>query len=166
MPPSPNGHPRRRVSRRPALLTALIVGVIGFIVGSVLLARGLSGAGTERARVLEVLDAQAAGDADAVLARLPACRREPACAALTRARVRELRRPGRVEILAFEPSVRLTPTGHTGPARVAWRAGGERPVVQCVRIRREGPLAGGEVELLSISAPIAPTAPCRGSDGA
>jgi hypothetical protein len=26
--------------------------------------------------------------------------------------------------------------------------------VQCVRVRRDGPLTGGEVELLSISAPI------------
>src|SRR3712207_8736842 len=36
-------------------------------------------AGVERAHTLEVLAAQARGDADAVLARLDACRREPAC---------------------------------------------------------------------------------------
>src|SRR3712207_7011519 len=47
-------------------------------------------------------------DADAVLARLPACRREPACVTATRTRVRRLRRPGDVEILAFQPSSRLT----------------------------------------------------------
>ena len=147
-------------------MTAVVLGVIGFLVSSVVLARGLSGAGTERARVLDLLHAQGGGDAGAVLELLPACRREPACAELTRDRVRELRRPGRVEILAFEPSVRLTPTGHTGNARVAWRAGDGRPVVQCVRIRREGPLTGGEVELLSISAPIPSTAACHGTDAA
>jgi hypothetical protein len=28
------------------------------------------------------------------------------------------------------------------------------PVVQCVRVRREGPLTGADVELLAISSPI------------
>lgn len=160
--PAPRGPGRNAVRRRPVVLAMVVVGVLAFAVSSLVLARGLSGAGTERARVLDLLDAQARGDADAALDRLPACRRQPACAELTRARVRDLRRPGRVEILAFEPSTRLTPTGHTGPARVAWRAGTGRPVVQCVRVRREGPLAGGDVELLSISDPIESTAPCAG----
>lgn len=163
MPRPSEGFPRRRlaVSRRPAVMTTLVVGLVGFLVASVVLARGLSGAGAERAEVLELLHAQARGDADAALARLPTCRREPACASLTRRRVEELRRPGRVEILAYEPSVRLTPSVHTGVARVAWRAGTGRPVVQCVRVRRQGPLAGDAVELLSISPPIAPTGGCR-----
>jgi hypothetical protein len=132
---------------------------IGFIVFlflglSLLLARGLTGAGTERERVLDVLEAQARGDADAVLAALPACRTQPACAQVTRDRVAELRRPGRVEILTYTPSVRIALTRSTGTGRVAWRAGTSRPVVQCVRVRRDGPLTGGDVELLSISAPI------------
>jgi hypothetical protein len=42
----------------------------------------------------------------------------------------------------------------TGTGRVAWRAGSNQPVVQCVRVRRDGPLSGAKVELLSISAPI------------
>jgi hypothetical protein len=45
-------------------------------------------------------------------------------------------------------------TRRTGVGRVAWRVGGSQPVVQCVRVRRDGPLTGGDVELLSISAPI------------
>ena len=57
---------------------------IGFVVFvflgiSALLARGLTGAGNERSRVLDVLRAQARGDAGAVLEQLPACAREPAC---------------------------------------------------------------------------------------
>jgi hypothetical protein len=139
--------------------------VIGFIVFvflgiSALLARGLTGAGTERSKVLEVLEAQARGDADAVLAALPACRAHPACAQVTRDRVAELRRPGTVQILTYKPSVRIALTRQTGTGRVAWRAGSALPVVQCVRVRRDGPLTGGEVELLSISAPIGREAAC------
>ena len=133
--------------------------VIGFLVFvflgiSALLARGLTGAGTERSRVLDVLEAQARGDADAVLAHLPACRAQPACAQVTRDRVAELKRPGEVQILTYDPSVQIALTRRTGVGRVAWRAGTSLPVVQCVRVRRDGPLTGGDVELLSISAPI------------
>jgi hypothetical protein len=141
--------------------------VIGFFVFvfvgiSALLARGLTGAGTERSRVLEVLQAQARGDADAVLAALPACRAEPACAQVTRERVAELRRSGDVQILTYAPSVRIALTRETGTGRVAWRAGGAAPVVQCVRVRRDGPLTGGDVELLSLSAPIGNDDSCLG----
>ena len=133
--------------------------VIGFLVFvflgiSALLARGLTGAGTERSKVLEVLEAQARGDADAVLAALPACRSHPACAQVTRDRVAELRRSGDVQILTYRPSIRIALTRQTGTGRVAWRAGTALPVVQCVRVRRDGPLTGGDVELLSVSAPI------------
>jgi hypothetical protein len=133
--------------------------VIGFLVFvflgiSALLARGLTGAGTERSRVLDLVRAEARGDADAVIAALPACRAEPACEQVTRDRTEQLRRPGEVEILTYTPSVRIALTRVTGTGRVAWRAGESPPVVQCVRVRRDGPLTGGDVELLSISAPI------------
>jgi hypothetical protein len=133
---------------------AIAFAVFLFLGISALLARSLTGAGSERERVLELLEAQARGDADAVLADLPACRAEPACAQVTRDRVAQLRRPGEVEILTYAPSVRLALTRQVGTGRVAWRAGSSRPVVQCVRVRRDGPLTGGGVELLSISAPI------------
>jgi hypothetical protein len=138
---------------------------IGFVVFvflglAFLLARGLSGAGTERTSVLDVIEAQARGDAEAVLADLPACRAEPACAQVTSERVDELERPGRVEILTYSPSVQVALTERTGVGRVAWRAGTGLPVVQCVRVRREGPLTGADVELLAISAPIGREAAC------
>jgi hypothetical protein len=139
-----------RVRRAIAIGLAIFV----FLGISAVLARALTGPGTERDRVLDVLEAQARGDADAVLEELPACRAEPACAQVTRERVARLRRPGDVEILTYTPSVRLALTRRTGTGRVAWRAGGSEPVVQCVRVRREGPLTGGGVELLSLSAPI------------
>jgi hypothetical protein len=152
---------RRSLSRRPAVLTAAALLLVGFLAASVILARGLSGAGVERERVLALLRAQAAGDEDAVLDALPRCRLEPACARLVARRVESLARRGAVQILAYTPSVRLTPTVHTGVARVAWRAGAGRPVVQCVTARRAGLLSGNTVELLAISAPIPNTASCQ-----
>jgi hypothetical protein len=136
--------------------TLILIGFAAFLfLGfSALLARALTGAGDERAKVLDLLQAQAAGDAAAVLAELPGCRAEPACAEVTRTRVAELERDGRVEILTYTPSVQVALTRRTGVGRVAWRAGDSPPVVQCVRVRRDGPLTGGDVELLSISAPI------------
>jgi hypothetical protein len=149
-----------RPVRRARVLIPVLFGVFVFLGLSLLLARGLSGSGTERSDVLELVRAQARGDADAVLARLPACRREPACAQTTRERVPRLRRDGRVQILTYTPSTQLALTRKTGTGRVAWRAGEGLPVVQCVRVRREGPLTGGAVELLSLSAPIAGDASC------
>lgn len=135
-------------------MIAVAFAVFVFLGLSVLLARGLSASGAERTAVLELLRHQASGDAGGVLARLPACAREPACAEQTEARTRELRRAGTVQILAYEPAARLALTRTSGTARVAWRAGDGLPVVQCVRARRDGPLTGGRVELLAISAPI------------
>ena len=143
------------------MLTAVALLLVGFLVASVVLARGLSGAGVERERVRALLQAQAAGDERAVLAALPQCRREPACARPVARRTESLARPGEVQILAFMPSVRLTPTLHTGVARVAWRAGTGKPVVQCVTARRAGLLSGNTVELVAISAPIPNTASCQ-----
>ena len=139
---------------RARVLIPLGFALFVFLGIAVLLARGLTAGGTERAAVLDLVRAQARGDAGAVLAQLPACRREPACAQATAARVGELRRSGRVQILTYTPSTRLALTRRTGTGRVAWRAGEGLPVVQCVRVRREGPLTGGTVELLSVSAPI------------
>lgn len=146
--------------RRVTLITAIAFGTFVFLGISFLLARALTGAGAERSRVLDVVRAEARGDADAVLERLPACAAEPACVRVTRERVAELKRPGEVEILTYRPSVQVTMTRRSGTGRVAWRAGDSLPVVQCVKARREGPLTGGGVELLAISKPIALDAPC------
>src|SRR5215210_5625958 len=140
--------------RRPAVIIAAGFGLFVFVGLALLLARGLTGSSTERGQVLEVLEAQASGDAGAVLERLPACRADPACAQLTRARVERLERPGAVQILNYRPSTRLSLTRRTGTGRVAWRAGDGLPVVQCVRVRRDGPLTGGGVQLLALSDPI------------
>jgi len=146
--------------RRVTLITAIVFGTFVFLGISFLLARALTGTGAERSHVLDVVRAEARGDADAVLEQLPACAAEPACARVTRERVAALKRPGEVEILTYRPSVRVTMTRRSGTGRVAWRAGTSQPVVQCVQARREGPLTGGGVELLAISQPIALDAGC------
>ena len=150
----------RRRRPRPAVLLAAGFAVFVFLGISFLLARGLSGPGAERSKVLKVLQAQARGDSRAVLAQLDACRREPACATTAAQRTRRLRTSGAIQILNYEPSVQFSLTRQTGVARVAWRAGEQLPIVQCVRVRRDGPLTGGGVELLSISDPIGLEAGC------
>jgi hypothetical protein len=147
--------------RRTTLVTAAVFGLFVFLGISFLLARALTGEGTERSRVLDVVRAQARGDAKAVLDKLPACAREPACVRVTRERVARLERPGEVQILSYRPSVRITMTRRSGTGRVAWRAGESLPVVQCVKAQREGPLTGGGVELLALSDPIGLQASCR-----
>jgi hypothetical protein len=140
--------------RRARVYIAIGFAAFVFLGISGLLARALTGAGTERSQVLELLEAQARGDTAAVLDKLPACRAQPACADVMRARVGELAREGEVEILTYTPSLQVSLTTRSGVGRVAWRAGRSGPVVQCVRVRREGPLTGADVELLAISAPI------------
>ncbi len=146
--------------RRVTLVTAVVFGAFVFLGISFLLARALTGPGAERAKVLDVVRAEASGAAAAVLQQLPACAAEPACASVTRDRVGRLERPGKVQILTYRPSLRVTMTRATGTGRVAWRAGTSQPVVQCVQARREGPLTGGGVQLLAISKPIAGEASC------
>jgi hypothetical protein len=120
----------------------------------VLLALGFTGTGRERSAVADLVRAEATGSPRAVLEKLPACARQPACAAATAQRVNGVRRAGTVQILQYVPSVQLALTNRVGTGRVAWRAGTSLPVVQCVRVQRNGPLTGGGVELLAISPPI------------
>jgi hypothetical protein len=147
--------------RRKRILIIAGFGVFVFLGISLMLARALSATGTERSRVLELAQAQARGDAEAVLRGTPACARQPACVAATRTFVARLKRPGQVAILQYKPSIQLPLTNAIGTGRVAWRAGMTGlPVVQCVRVRRDGPLSGARVEVLSISAPIGNEASC------
>jgi hypothetical protein len=142
----------------------IVAGFLAFVfIGiSVLLARSLTATSRERGDVVALARAEARGDVRAVLRRLPACARQPACAAATADRVRRLRRPGDVQVLQYEPSFQLVLTRRLGTGRLAWRAGTGLPVVQCIRVRRDGPLTGAEVELLAVSAPIGAEGSCPG----
>ena len=146
--------------RSPKVLGAAFAAV-AFLALCLLLAFGLTAAGRERSKVDDVLSALARGDARTALADLPVCREEPACVDQVNRLAERLRAPGEVEILRYDASVQLALAERTGAARVAWRAGKALPTVQCVRVRRSGPLQGAKVELLSISEPIDREGSCR-----
>ena len=147
--------------QRRTKITAIVFGTFVFLGISLLLARALVGTNGERAQVVEILRAQASGDAGAVLEEMPRCARDPVCARVTTERTERLARPGEVEILNYDPSTQAAFTDQTGTARVAWRTEArEFPVVQCLVVRREGPLTGGGVEIISISNPIGLEASC------
>ena len=141
---------------------ALAVGaLIVFLAISALLARFLSVENLERDDILAVLNSEAAGSAEGMLARLNGCRQAVRCAATVRADAQRLRRPGSVKILSLTSSTAYSFTGVTGNTRVAWTVIGRLPVVQCVRVRRAGNfLSGVHVTLLSLTPPIAGEADC------
>jgi hypothetical protein len=131
------------------------VAVLLFLAISGLLARFLSVENVERDDIVALLGAQAAGDAQGMVARLDGCRSNPACVALAQANAAKLRRAGSVKILTLTSPTAYSLTGATGRTRVAWTVIGRLPVVQCVRVQRRGnAVSGVSVALLELSAPI------------
>lgn len=146
---------------RRAVLIA--VGVVVFLAISFELARYLQTESRERAAILTLLQAQARGDAVAMLARLdPSCRADARCRATVRADAARLERPGDPKILSLESGTAYALGSKTALTRVAWTVVGRGlPVVQCVTVRRSGTaLAGRRVSLLRVSAPIGNQASC------
>ena len=143
------------MSRR-ALIPLLAVGVLAFAAISLLLARYLNTEGQERGAVFALLQAQARGDAGAMLRRLDGCAPHPRCAATTRANARRLTRPGEVKILAYDSETAYALGSKRGPTRVAWTVIDRGlPVVQCVDVERAGTLlAGRAIRLRRLSPPI------------
>jgi hypothetical protein len=143
---------------------ALTIGAAAaaFLLVTLLVARWLSTEGRERDEVTDLLRDQARGDAPAMLARLDGCARDRACAALVRRNAARLRRPGEVEVLAYESATAYALGSATGATRVAWQVEGRGlPVVQCVEVHRGGSvLAGRSVTLRRLSAPIGRESPC------
>jgi hypothetical protein len=150
-----------RRSRR-LVVVAIAVAAVAFVAVAALLARWLTTEGRERGQVTALLRAQARGDVRAMLAALPGCAADRACAELQRANARRLRRTGSLEILAYDSATAYALGAESGPTRVAWQVPGRGlPVVQCVLVRRSGSaLAGRTVALLRLSAPIGREAPC------
>jgi hypothetical protein len=139
----------------------IALALVLFLLISGLLARFLSTENAERDDILAVLQAQAAGDAGRMLARLDGCANRPACAATVRADTARLRRKGPVKIVLLNSKTAYTLTGDTGKTRVAWMVIGRLPVVQCFEVRRAGNLLSGmTVTLLSVGAPIPGEADC------
>jgi hypothetical protein len=150
---------RRSLRRRHWATIALIV--VLFLVISVLLARFLSTENVERDDILAVLQAQAKGDAQAMLNKLSGCRSKPGCVAVVKADAMQLRRAGAVKILLLKSKTAYALSSTTGVTRVAWTVIGKLPVVQCVRVRRTGNLLSGmSVTLLSIGPRISGEGEC------
>jgi hypothetical protein len=146
--------------RRSRVLIVAGFAVFCFLGISVLLARALSSTNAERSKALEVAQAEARGDIQGVLKLTPKCAKDAACNAATRAFAGRLKRPGAVQVLRYDPSVQMPLEEVIGTGRLAWRAGQGLPVVQCLRVQRQGPLTGGGVEILSVSAPIGNQSAC------
>ena len=137
------------------------LGAIAFLVVSAGLARVLGAANAERDAAIAIVKAQSHGDTAAVVAGIRGCRSQPGCRERVIAQVARLHSAGKVRVLRLDGPSQLAVSARTGTARIAWRAGDALPVVQCVRLRREGDLGHGfRIEVLALSAPIRRDAAC------
>jgi hypothetical protein len=146
------------------LRTALAIsfGIAGFLVVSFLVARWLTAENRERDAIVDVLRAQAAGDAPAMVAAIDGCADDAACRAAVQARARALARPGTVKILDYRSGTSYTLGSAEGVTRVAWNTSSDdRPVVQCVDVRRSGlPFLGGTISVEAVGPRIPGEASC------
>jgi hypothetical protein len=149
--------------RRPRLLALIVTGVVAFLVVSALLARALSADGAERSAITSLVQAEGRGDVAAAQARVEHCNGSPGCRARITSNTAALTRPGAVTVLQLEASTGFSLGSTLGTARVAFRIGESKAIVQCVRVRRAGNvLSGLRIELLSVSAPLKGNASCPG----
>jgi len=134
--------------------------VVVFLGLSALLARWLSLENVERNAVVVLIENEARGDARAMLVQLHGCDNQ--CRANVIADARRLRRPGRVQILAYQSQSSYSLTTTVADTRVAWKSSlGRLPVVQCVKVERKGnAISGLQIRLLTLSVQIPDTADC------
>jgi hypothetical protein len=151
---------QRKLPRR-RLVTVAAIGIVLFLVLSVLLARYLAVENTERDDVLTVLRAETAGDASGVIAHISGCSTHPGCVAQATQNAANLRRSGAVKILSLTSHSAYSLTSATAHTRVAWTVIGRLPVVQCVTVKRTGNfLTGLAIALLAVSKPISNEGDC------
>ena len=137
----------------------IALAVVIFLGVSLLVARWLNVDTVERGKVVDVLRAQVAGDADAMLREVDCA--DTRCAQVVRANARRLKTAGELEIVRYD-----SPTSHalgsaSGVVRVVWQAPGRLPTVQCVLVERDGNvLTGASVTLRRLSAPIGRESSC------
>jgi hypothetical protein len=147
--------------RRRYTLALVALGVVLFVAISVGLARVFGANGTEQSAITSLVKAEAAGDQQAMLARIHGCAPSPGCRTRVAENAVDLKRPGAVTVIQLQPSTSFSLGGKVGTARVAWRAGSSLPIVQCVRVKRTGNVVGGlTVQLLEISARIKSDSSC------
>jgi hypothetical protein len=146
------------LARRRRLLAIAVPLAVVFLAASFATARFLTTENHERDRLFELVQREAAGDTAGVLAALDAC--DATCAAKVRAFVPRLGagdRGAAVKIARLDSGTSFSLGTSEGWSRVVWVRGVDgRPIVQCVRVRREGsPLTGRSVSLLRLNAPLA-----------
>ncbi len=136
--------------KRALLIAAAVIAVLAI---SALVARWLNNDTAERAKVVELLRAQAKGDA-ATMLRIVHCP-DAACEQLIRENARKQRGRGELKIALYQSQTAHALTSRTKPTRVVWFTPDRLTTVQCVLVRRSGNLiAGGSITLLRLSAPI------------
>jgi hypothetical protein len=145
------------VSRRLRRRLWIALGVLVFLGISFELARWLSLENVERQKVMALLAAEAHGSRSAILADLHDC--TPICQANVRFDSAHLKRPGKVQILAYTSPTSYSLTASSGLTRVAWKSSLQvLPVVQCVTVARTGNVISGlTITLLRVSRPLHPT---------
>lgn len=135
------------------------VGVVAFLGVSLLVARWLNADSVERGLVVELLRAQARGDARGML-RWVRCG-DAACVRQVRDDARSLRSRGDVKVVFYESGTAHALSSRTKQARVVWITPGRLTTVQCVLVQRSGnAIAGPSVSLLRVSAPIGRESSC------
>lgn len=141
-------------NRRRLLVIAVPATIVVLLVGFVA-ARWLTTENRERDAIFTLLERQAAGDDEGVLAKLEGC--DQACAQQVRAFLPKVTGTGTVKIARLDSGTSYSFGTKTGVTRVVWVHGVDaRPIVQCVTVRRHGgPLTGRSVSLLRLSAPLA-----------
>jgi hypothetical protein len=146
---------------RRAYVIAIAAAIIVFLVVSALLARVLSANSAEQSAITSLVNDEARGDTNAVIADITGCRSSATCRTRAGYNATTLKRPGAVSIIQIQPSTSFSIAGTLGTARVAWNAGGSLPIVQCVRVRRTGnAISGLKVDLLVVSRRIKSDAAC------
>ena len=135
---------------------------IAFLVISAILARIFSADSAQRAAIITVLQDQAQGNTKALISRIQGCDASAACRDRAAYNASQLKKSGQVSVLTLQTAAGGFAFGTTeGVARVAWRIGTGLPIVQCVRVRREGnPITGLHVELLAVSTRIPSESAC------
>jgi hypothetical protein len=137
----------------------IVLAAVVFLGVSFLIARWLYADTVERDKVVDVLEAQLAGDGDAIVAQLDCS--DARCEALARANARRLRGPGGLEVVRYDSETSHALGGATGQVRVVWQSPGRLPTVQCVLVARSGSvLTGPSVTLQRLSAPIGRESSC------
>jgi hypothetical protein len=143
------------LAQRRRLLAIAVPATIFVLVVGFFAARWLTTENRERDAMFDLVSAEAAGNAPAVLKQLDGC--DAACAAKVRAFLPKVTGRGTIKIALVESATAHTFGDQTGVSRVVWVHGvTSRPIVQCVVVHRHGgPLTERSVSLLRLSAPLA-----------